>query len=90
LTLSYKLNYGTFTITPAGCPIIYSFAITDKNGLPVSSPLFASLTDLIPDTSIDVIVGPSNDASLTSNSPYILTVSAKPEQNTADVMTDTI
>jgi hypothetical protein len=37
-----------------------------------------------------VIVGPSNDASLTTNSPYILTVTAKPEQNIANVMTDTI
>lgn len=90
-TLTYTHNFGSFVISPAGCPIIYSISIKDKNGATVPNPaVMGSFNDLIPDTSVDVIVGPSAVANYVNNSPYILTISATPEQNLASIKTDSI
>jgi hypothetical protein len=82
LSISYPHSYGVFTINIAGCPIKYSIAIKDTNGIAVS-PLFASTLNKVPDSSVDVIVGPSDDTTLAANSPYILTVTAEPLHNPA-------
>ena len=72
-TISYTHTFGIFTVTPSGCPMKYSFAIKDKFNAAVS-PSFASLSSLVPDTYVNVIVGPSTDATLPANSPYILSL----------------
>ncbi len=50
----------------------------------------ASIINLSTDSYIDVKVGPSTDATLVSNSPYILTLKATPQQNLFSIHTDTI
>ncbi len=76
---SYTHTFGAFTVSPAGCPIVYSIAIKDKNNAAVTILTnLASFTKLSPDTSVDVKVGPSTDPNFVTNSPYILTISATP------------
>ena len=82
MSISYLHSYGAFTISIAGCPIKYTIAIKDTNGFAVS-PLFASTLNKVPDSSVDVIVGPSDDTTLAANSPYILTLTAEPVNNPA-------
>ena len=88
-SISYTHSYGVFAISTAGCPIKYSIAIQDTTSKAVS-PLFASTLSKVPDSSVDVIVGPSKDTTLAANSPYILTLTAEPVHNPASTKLDTL